>query len=75
MLSASGENQISIISKDKGFSAVSDFFRIKQEEENVVVHTAPNFTQKQKEKKCDSSKVVVAKFATTENRNLRKIIF
>ncbi len=42
ILSAGGEKQISIISKDKGFSAVSDFFRIKQELENVAVHVASN---------------------------------
>lgn len=42
ILSVSGEKQISIISKDKGFSAVSDFFRIKQELGNVDVHVAPN---------------------------------
>jgi len=41
-LSTSGEKQIVIISKDKGFSAVSDFFRVKQELENVAVHVAPN---------------------------------
>ncbi len=41
-LSASGENQISIISKDKGFLAIADFFRIKSEIENVTVHVAPN---------------------------------
>lgn len=41
-LSANGEKQISIISKDKGFSAVSDFFRVRQGLENVEVHIAPN---------------------------------
>jgi len=39
-LSKSGETQISIISRDKGFSAVSDFFWVKQEPENVAVRTA-----------------------------------
>lgn len=41
-LSVNGEKQISIISKDKGFSAVSDFFRVRQDPENVEVHVAPN---------------------------------
>lgn len=41
-LIASGEKQISIISKDKGFSAIADFFRIKSEIEGVTVHVAPN---------------------------------
>lgn len=42
ILSSCGEKQISIISKDKGFSAVSDFFRIKSGMMDVTVHTAPN---------------------------------
>lgn len=42
ILSSSSETQISIISKDKGFSAVSDFFRIKSELEHVMVRVAPN---------------------------------
>ena len=42
ILCASGETQIFIISKDKGFSAVSDFFRIRQEAETVTVYAAPN---------------------------------
>lgn len=41
-LSANGEKQISIISKDKGFSAIADSFRIKFEAEGVTVHVAPN---------------------------------
>ncbi|MBR2949439.1 MAG: hypothetical protein IKC46_06225 [Lachnospiraceae bacterium] len=41
-LGAHGENQISIISKDKGFSAVTDFLRLKSETEEITVHTAPN---------------------------------
>ena len=41
-LSANGERQISIISKDKGFSAITDFFCIKSEIEGVTVHVAPN---------------------------------
>lgn len=41
-LSSSSETQISIISKDKGFSAISDFFRIKSELEHVTVRVAPN---------------------------------
>lgn len=41
-LSLSSETQISIISRDKGFSAISDFFRIKPELEHVKVRVAPN---------------------------------
>lgn len=41
-LIANGERQISIISKDKGFSAIADFIRIKSEIEDVTVHIAPN---------------------------------
>lgn len=41
-LSKSGETQIAIISKDKGFSAVSDFFGIKSELENCTVVVASN---------------------------------
>ena len=41
-LSASGESQISIISKDKGFSAIADFFRLKSEIEGLTVHVAAN---------------------------------
>lgn len=41
-LSSSGEKQISIISKDKGFSAICDFFQSKPEIEDVMVHVAPN---------------------------------
>lgn len=41
-LIANSERQISIISKDKGFSAIADFFRIKSEIEGVTVHVAPN---------------------------------
>ena len=37
-----GETQIAIISRDKGFSAVTDFFRIRQETERVTVHIAHN---------------------------------
>lgn len=36
------EKQISIISKDKGFSAVSDFFRIQEELDGVIVRVASN---------------------------------
>ena len=41
-LSSVGEKQISIVSKDKGFVAISDFFRIKFEIENITVRIAPN---------------------------------
>ena len=41
-LGANGEKQISIISRDKGFSAVSDFFQIKQGMDEVAVRIAPN---------------------------------
>ena len=36
------EKQISIISKDKGFSAVSDFFRMQEELDGVTVRMASN---------------------------------
>ena len=36
-ISANGEKQIAIVSKDKGFSAIADFFRIKNEIENVMI--------------------------------------
>lgn len=39
-ISQAGEKQIVIVSKDKGFSAVSDFFQMKVEDITVVV--APN---------------------------------
>lgn len=42
ILSSSGERQIAIISKDKGFTAIADFFRIKYEIEDVAIHVAPN---------------------------------
>ncbi len=41
-LSASGERKIIIISRDKGFSAIADFFRVKCENSNIAVHVAPN---------------------------------
>lgn len=41
-LGSRGEKQISIISKDKGFGAVSDFFRIKSEIEDTTVRVASN---------------------------------
>lgn len=41
-LSKSGETQIAIISKDKGFFAISDFFGIKSELENCTVVVASN---------------------------------
>ena len=42
ILGVQGEKQISIISKDKGFTAVSDFFRIQEELDGVVVRVASN---------------------------------
>lgn len=42
VLGSRGENQISIISKDKGFGAVSDFFRIQEELAGVTVRVASN---------------------------------
>lgn len=41
-LSMTGEKQIVIISKDKGFGAIADFFNIKEELENVTIHVASN---------------------------------
>ncbi len=41
-LSASSERQICIISRDKGFVAITDFFRIKCESQNITVLVAPN---------------------------------
>lgn len=41
-LSAQEENQICIISKDKGFSAVRDFFSVKAEVEEVSVYNVPD---------------------------------
>ena len=41
-LSMSGEEQIIIISKDKGFGAIADFFNIKEELEHVEIHVASN---------------------------------
>lgn len=42
VLGSRGEKQISIISKDKGFGAVSDFFRIQSELNGVAVRVASN---------------------------------
>ena len=42
ILGVQGETQISIISKDKGFSAVSDFFRVQKELDGVIVRVASN---------------------------------
>lgn len=41
-LSSGGETQIGIISRDKGFSAVSDFFGMREMPENTTVCVAPN---------------------------------
>lgn len=40
ILGVQGEKQVSIISKDKGFGAVSDFFKIQEELDGVVVRVA-----------------------------------
>lgn len=42
LLCASGQKQICIISKDKGFGAVSDFFHIKEEIGETTVRVAAN---------------------------------
>ena len=42
ILGMQGEKQISVISKDKGFGAVSDFFKIQEEMDGVVVRVASN---------------------------------
>lgn len=42
VLGSRGEKQISIISKDKGFCAISDFFRIQPELNGVAVRVASN---------------------------------
>ena len=42
ILGVQGEKQISIISKDKGFGAVTDFFKIQEELEGVAVRMASN---------------------------------
>lgn len=41
-LSAKGEKQMTIISKDKGFEAVADFFRVKPELADITVRLASN---------------------------------
>ena len=42
ILGVQGEKQIGIISKDKGFGAVSDFFQIQEELVGVIVRVASN---------------------------------
>ena len=42
VLSKGGEKQISIISKDKGFGAISDYFDINFELDDVTVHITSN---------------------------------
>ena len=42
ILGVQGEKQISVISKDKGFGAVSDFFQIQEELDGVIVRVASN---------------------------------
>ena len=42
ILGMQGKKQISIISKDKGFGAVSDFFQIQKELDGVIVRVASN---------------------------------
>ena len=61
-IGANGEKQIAIISKDKGFSAVADFFRVKHEVENVTVYVAPNV------------ETALMALSTPENAERRKII-
>lgn len=41
-LCANGEKQICIVSRDKGFSAIVDFFRVKLEDEDITIHVATN---------------------------------
>lgn len=41
-LSQNGETQIAIVSNDKGFTAVSDFFRMKEDAKTTTVVTASN---------------------------------
>lgn len=41
-ISQTGEKQIAIISKDKGFSAVPDYFRVNAETDNISVVIANN---------------------------------
>lgn len=41
-LSANGVEQICIVSRDKGFSAIADFFQVKCQNENTTVHVASN---------------------------------
>lgn len=59
---ANGEKQISIISKDKGFDAVSDFFRIKLEIDDVTVRVATNIEN------------ALIKLNGTENEERKKLI-
>ena len=61
-ISANGEKQIAIVSKDKGFSAIADFFRVKNEMENVMVYMAPNVEE------------TLLKLPTPENAERRSII-
>ena len=61
-ISANGEKQIAIVSKDKGFSAIADFFRIKNEIENVMIYAAPNVEE------------ALLKLPTPENAERRSII-
>lgn len=41
-LCASGVEQICIVSRDKGFSAIADFIQVKYQNENATVHVASN---------------------------------
>ena len=61
-ISANGEKQIAIVSKDKGFSAIADFFRIKNEIENVMIYVAPNVEE------------ALLKLTAPENAERRSII-
>ncbi len=41
-LCAKGEKQICIVSRDKGFFSIVDFFRVKFEDEDITIHVATN---------------------------------
>ena len=61
-LSQSGETQIAIVSNDKGFAAVSDFFKIKEDKEEIKIVTAPNI------------EMALIFFSDAENANRRRVI-
>ena len=45
VLLQSGEKQIAVVSEDKGFHSVADYFSIRPEAENVMVTIAPTIDQ------------------------------